>query len=72
MKIDLISFLCGVILTVAVLIVVERFFGAFWGNRKLRKLQKEVYRLQSLLRKKDDLIKKSLKELQKSETKNEG
>ena len=71
MKIDLLSFFFGVILALAVVIVVEQFYGVIWGNRKLRQLKKEVMRLRGVLRKKDELIKKSLKAIQEREKKNE-
>ncbi len=71
MKIDLLSFFFGVILTLAVVIVVEQFYGVIWGNRKLRQLKKEVMRLRGVLRKKDELIKKSLKSIQEMEKRDE-
>ena len=59
------SFLFGLIIALAGLIIAERFYGVVWGNRKLRKLNRENVRLRSIIRKKDDLITKSLKEMEK-------
>ena len=68
MEIDLISFFFGVVLTLALVLVAERVYGRFFGNKELRKLRREVKRLQGVVRKKDELIKKSLKDLEKRET----
>ena len=72
MKIDLISFFFGVILTLAVIIVSEHFYGKFFGNRKQKELAREVKRLQGIIDKKDELVVKSLKAMQDEEVKNEG
>ena len=71
MQIDLFSFFCGVLLTLAVIIIVDKLIGSIWGNKKLRESQREIKRLNSVIKKKDELITKSLKEMKKSETKNE-
>ncbi len=65
MHIELFSFAAGVLLTLAAIIVFERLFGKLFGNRKLRNLEMEVKRQQKIIRKKDDLIKKSLQNMQK-------
>lgn len=63
MEIHPISLFIGVVLTLAVIIVAEKVYGRFFGNKELRKLRREVKRLQGILRKKDELIKKSLKDM---------
>jgi len=68
MEIDLISFFFGVVLTLAVILVAERVYGRFFGNKELRKLRRENKRLQGIIRKKDELIKKSLKDMETRET----
>lgn len=68
MNIDLISFFFGVVLTLAVTLVAERVYGRFFGNKELRKLRQENKRLQGIVRKKDELIRKSLKDLEIRET----
>jgi hypothetical protein len=67
MEIDLISFFFGVVLTLAIILVAERVYGRFFGNKELRKLRREVKRMQGILRKKDELIKKSLKDMETRE-----
>ena len=69
MNIDIISFLFGVILTLAVIIVFEKVYGKIFGNRRLRELEREMKRLQGIIRKKDELIKRSLKNIQNEEKK---
>lgn len=68
MEIDLISFFFGVVLTLALVLVAERVYGRFFGNKELRRLRRENKRLQGIVRKKDELIKKSLKDMEKRET----
>jgi len=68
MEIDLISFFFGVVLTLALVLVAERVYGRFFGNKELRKLRRENKRLQGIVRKKDELIKKSLKDMETRET----
>ena len=72
MNIDIISFLLGVIITLAMIIIVEKVYGKLFGNRRLRELEREVRRLQGINQKKDELIKKSLKTIQNEEKKNNG
>jgi len=67
MKIELFSFIFGIILTLAVVIIAEHIYGKFFGNRKLRELDREVKRLTKVLQKKDDLIRKSLHEIAEKE-----
>jgi len=67
MEIDLFSFFFGVVITLALVLVAERVYGRFFGNKELRKLRREVKRLQGILRKKDELIKKSLKNIETRE-----
>ena len=71
MQIDLISFIFGIIIAVSALIIIEYVYGKIFGNKKLRELNREVRRLQAVVKKKDDLIQKSLKEMQKLEVKDE-
>ena len=71
MKIDLISFIFGIIIAVSAFIIIEYVYGKIFGNKKLRELTREVKRLQAVVKKKDDLIQKSLKEMQKLEVKDE-
>jgi len=72
MNIDIISFLFGVIITLAMIIIVEKVYGKLFGNRRLRELEREVRRLHGINQKKDELIKKSLKTIQNEEKKNNG
>ncbi len=72
MSIDIISFMFGVIIALAVIIIFEKVYGKLFGNRRLRELEREVRRLQGIIQKKDDLIKKSLKTIQSEEKKNNG
>lgn len=71
MNIHLLSFGFGVVITLAVVIIVERVYGKIFGNRKLRELERETLRLKRILQKKDELIKRSLKEIQEKEKKND-
>jgi len=71
MKIDLVSFIFGAIIMLAIVVVVERIYGTIWGNRRLRQLKREVVKLKGILRKKDELIKKSLKAIEEAEKKDE-
>ena len=61
MNIDIISFVFGVIITLAFVVVSEHIYGRFFGNRKLRELSREIRRLQGVAAKKDELMKKALK-----------
>ena len=61
MNIDIISFVFGVIITLAFVVVAEHIYGRFFGNRKLRELSREIRRLQGVAAKKDELMKKALK-----------
>ena len=70
MTIDLLSFLFGVLCALASVIVFEKILGRFFGNRRVRELERKVRRLQQTVKKKDDLIVKSLKTLER-ESKNE-
>ncbi|MBN1479727.1 hypothetical protein EH223_17605 [candidate division KSB1 bacterium] len=70
--IHLLSFIFGIILTLAIVVIVERLYGKIFGNRKLRQLERETIRLRRVVQKKDELIKKSLKEIQEKEKKNDG
>ena len=70
MTIDLLSFLFGVLCALASVIVFEKIWGRFFGNRRVRELERKVRRLQQTVKKKDDLIVKSLKTLER-ESKNE-
>jgi len=72
MKIELISFVFGAVLAVAVIIVVEHVYGKIFGNNKVHKLEREVKRLSKIVQKKDELIKKSLLEMQERESDNDG
>ncbi len=71
LNIHLLSFIFGVVLTLAVVIIVERVYGKLFGDRKLRVLQRENNRLRKVVQKKDELIKRSLKEMQEKEKKDE-
>jgi hypothetical protein len=70
MTIDVFSFVLGMILMLACVIIVERVWGRFWSNKKIRELQRQVRRLETTVKKKDEMIKKSLKALEK-EAKND-
>ncbi len=72
MQIDLMSFIFGIIIAVSAIIIVEYVYGKIFGNKKLRELNREVRRLEAVVKKKDELIQKSLKEMQKLEVKDEG
>ena len=67
MTLDIPSFIFGIIIAIAVMIVGEYIFGKFFGQRKIKQLQREVNRLKRIVQKKDDLIRKSLKELEEKE-----
>jgi len=72
MKIEIFSFFFGVVITVAVVIVVEHIYGKLFGNKKLHQFQRELKRLQRVVQKKDELIKKSLMDMQEKENDNDG
>lgn len=71
MLIDLPSFIFGFILALSIVIVVEYIYGKLFGNKKIRELNREVRRLQAVIKKKNELIEKSLKEMKKVEEKDE-
>ncbi len=71
LNIHLLSFVFGIVITLAVVIIVERVYGKLFGDRKLRKLERENFRLKKVVQKKDELIKRSLKEIQQKEIKDE-
>ena len=66
MQVDLLSFIFGAVLMLALVIVVDRIYAKFWGSKKIRTLTREVRRLNSIIKKKDDLINKSLREMKKN------
>ena len=66
MQIDLLSFFFGVVIAVAIMIIVDRIYTKFWGSRKTRELTREVRKLKAVIKKKDELINKSLQEMKKS------
>ena len=70
MQIDLFSFFFGIVIALAGMIVVDKLVGSIWGNKRTRELQKKVRRLEAVVKKKDDLIAKSIKEMKKVEEKN--
>lgn len=70
MQIDLFSFFFGIVIALAGMIVVDKLIGSIWGNKRTRELQKKVRRLEAVVKKKDDLIAKSIKEMKKVEEKN--
>ncbi len=70
MTIDVFSFFLGMVLMLALVIIVERVWGHFWSNKKIRELQRQVRRLETTVKKKDEMIIKSLKALEK-EAKND-
>ena len=72
MKIELVSFIFGIVITLATVIVVERVYGKLFGNKKLRELDREVVRLRKIVQKKDELIKKSLRDMKEKEKQNDG
>ncbi len=69
MQLDVLSFVFGIVIAIAVLIIVEKIYGMIFGNKRLRELEREVRRLQGIIQKKDDLIKKSLKTIETEEKK---
>ena len=66
MQIDLLSFIFGAVIAVAIMIIVDRIYTKFWGSKRSRELAREVRKLQAVIKKKDDLINKSLQEMKKS------
>ena len=71
MKIELLSFVFGIIITLATVIILERVYGKIFGNKRLRELDHEVGRLRRIVQKKDELIKKSLRDIKEKEMKND-
>ena len=65
MQIDLFSFFFGVLLALAGIIVLDKLVGSIWGNKKIRNLQREIRKLQAIVKKKDEYITKSLKEMKR-------
>jgi len=55
-------------MALAGVIVLDKLVGSIWGNKKNRELQKEVRRLNAIIKKKDEFITKSLKEMKKAES----
>lgn len=72
MKIEVLSFVFGIIITLATVVIFERIYGKIFGNKKLRELEREVGRLRKIVQKKDELIKKSLRDIKEKEKKNDG
>ena len=72
LNIHLLSFIFGVVISIAIMIIVEKVYGKLFGDRRLRKLERENIRLKKVVQKKDELIKRSLKEIQDKEKKNDG
>ncbi len=72
MNIHLLSFVFGVVISLAIVIIVERVYGKLFGNKKWRELEREVIRLRKIVQKKDELIKRSLREIQEKEKKDDG
>ena len=72
MKIELLSFVFGIVITLAGVIIFERIYGRFFGNKKLRQLDREVVRLRKIVQKKDELIKKSLRDMTEKEKQYDG
>ena len=66
MQIDLLSFIFGGVFILALVIILDRFYAKFWGNKKERDLTREVRRLKAVIKKKDELINKSLQEMKKN------
>ncbi len=64
MTIDLLSFIFGMILAIAGVIVFETIWGKLFANKQTRELRKEVHRLRTALRKKDEYVRKALSKLQ--------
>jgi hypothetical protein len=56
---------CGIVVGMAVSIVFNHAFGRFFGSKREKELLTEVKDLRSRLRKKDDLIKKAVKDVEK-------
>jgi hypothetical protein len=69
MKIELFSFLSGVLIALAAMIVFEKVYGTIFGNRREKRLAKEVKHLKATIKKKDDFIKKSIQQLKKEDAK---
>jgi hypothetical protein len=69
-KIELLSFAVGVLFALALVIVAETVYGKIFGNRKLREQAREIKRLQGIIHRKDELVRKSLKSMQDMENKN--
>lgn len=65
MQIDLLSFGFGVVVTLAMVIVLDRLYPLLGGSRRARRLAREVRRLEAIIRRKDQLIRKSIEELKK-------
>jgi hypothetical protein len=69
-KIEILSFAVGVLFALALVIVAETVYGKIFGNRKLREQAREIKRLQGIIHRKDELVRKSLKSMQDMENKN--
>ncbi|MBN1466451.1 hypothetical protein JXA02_11855 [candidate division KSB1 bacterium] len=69
MKIELLSFVFGIIITLATVVIFERIYGKLFGNKRLRELEREIVRMRRIVQKKDELIKKSLRDMKEKEEK---
>ena len=56
---------CGIVVGMAVSIVFNHAFGRFFGSKREKELLSEVKDLQSRLKKKNELIKKAVKDVEK-------
>ncbi|MFC1554956.1 hypothetical protein ACFL7D_09995 [candidate division KSB1 bacterium] len=63
MEIDLTSTAFGCIITLAVMIIFNRFYYGLFGGKEMRKLRRENRDMKKSLDEKDKYIKKSLDEL---------
>lgn len=69
MQIDLVSFIFGAVLMLALVICVDRIYTSLWGSKKTRSALREARRLKGIIRKKDELINKSIREMKKIDKK---
>ncbi|OGL46448.1 MAG: hypothetical protein A2161_02385 [Candidatus Schekmanbacteria bacterium RBG_13_48_7] len=60
-----IGIISGVIIGLALSIVFSKILGSFFGSKRERQLAQEVKELKTRLKKKDDLIKKAVKSVEK-------
>ena len=61
----LIGIFSGIVIGLALSIVFNHAVGRFFGSRREKELLAEVKELRSRLRKKDDLIKKAVKDVER-------